>query len=59
LLGRINDPRTIAIISDVQILTVDVISDRPTNPLNTRIPHGDPNQVVVRIDDWLDLTGIV
>jgi hypothetical protein len=59
LLGRIDDPRSVTIIGNIQILTVDVISDRPSNPLGTGIPHGDPNQVVVRIDDWLDLTGIV
>ena len=59
LLGRIDDPGTIAIVSDAEILITFVVGNRTSNPLGARISSDDANALTIRLSNWLNGPGIV
>ena len=59
LLGRVNDPGTIAIVGDAEILITFVVGNRTSNPLSARVPSDDANALSIRFQDLLNGAGIV
>ncbi len=59
LFRRIDDPGTIAIVRDADVLTIVVIGNRTSNALGTRIASDDANGLTTWIQDRLNCAGIV
>jgi hypothetical protein len=59
LLGRVDDPGTIAIVGDAEILITFVVGNRTSNPLHTRVSSDDANALTIRLSNWLNGPGIV
>jgi hypothetical protein len=59
LLGWVDDPRSIAIVGDVEILTIAVNSDGTSDSLNTCVSGNDANGLFIWIDDLRDVSRIV
>jgi len=59
LLGRVDDPGTIAIVGDTEILTIVVIGNRTSNALGARVSSDDANALTIRFQDRLNGAGIV
>ena len=59
LFRRIDDPGTIAIVSDAEILPIVVIGNRTSNALGTRVASDDANGLTTWIQDWFNCAGIV
>lgn len=59
LLGRVDDPRAIAIVGDAEILTIVVVGNRTSNPLSARVTSDNANALSIRFQDRLNGAGIV
>jgi hypothetical protein len=59
LLGRVDDPGTIAIVGDAEILITFVVGNRTSNPLGARVSGDDANALTIRLSNWLNGPGIV
>ena len=59
LLGRVDDPGTIAIVGDAEILITFVVGNRTSNPLGARVSSDDANALIIRLSNWLNGPGIV
>jgi hypothetical protein len=59
LLGWVDDPGTIAIVGDAEILFTFVVGNRTSNPLGARVPSDDANALTIRLSNWLNGPGIV
>jgi hypothetical protein len=59
LFGRGDDPGTIAIVGDAEILFTFVVGNRTSNPLGTRVSSDDANDLTIRLSNWLNSPGIV
>ena len=59
LLGRVDDPGTIAIVGDAEILITFVVGNRTSNPLGARVSSDDANALTIRLSNWLNGPGIV
>lgn len=55
----VDDPRSIAIVGDVEILTIAVDINGPSNSLNTCVAGDDSNGMFIGINDLSDVPGIV
>ncbi len=49
LLGRVDDPGSIAIVGDAEILITFVVGNRTSNPLGTRVSSYDANAFTIRL----------
>ena len=54
LLGRVDDPGTIAIVGDAEILITFVVGNRTSNPLGARVPSDDSNALSIRLSNWFN-----
>ena len=54
LLGWVDDPGTIAIVGDAEILITFVVGNRTSNPLGARISSDDANALTIRLSNWLN-----
>jgi hypothetical protein len=59
LLGRVDDPGTIAIVGDAEILFTFVVGNRTSNPLGTRVASDNANALTIRLSNWFNGPGIV
>ena len=59
LLRRVDDPGTIAIVGDTEILITFVVGNRTSNPLGARVSSDDANALTIRLSNWLNGPGIV
>jgi hypothetical protein len=59
LLGRVDDPGTIAIVGDAEVLITFVIGNRTSNPLGARVASDNANVLTIRHSQWLNGPGIV
>ena len=59
LLGRVDDPGSIAIVGDAEILITFVVGNRTSNPLCARVSSDDANALTIRLSNWLNGPGIV
>ena len=59
LFGRVDDPGTIAIVGDAEILFTFVVGNWTSNPLGTRVSSDDANALTIRLSNWLNGPGIV
>ncbi len=59
LLRRVDDPGTIAIVGDAEILITFVVGNRTSNPLGARVSGDDANALTIRLSNWLNGPGIV
>lgn len=54
LLRRVDDPGTIAIVGDAEILITFVVGNRSSNPLGARVASDDANALAVRLSNWFN-----
>ena len=59
MLGWVDDPGTIAIVGDAEILITFVVGNRTSNPLGARVSSDDANALIIRLSNWLNGPGIV
>ena len=59
MFGRVDNPGTIAIVGDAEILFTFVVGNRTSNPLGTRVTSDDANALTVRFLNRLNGPGIV
>jgi hypothetical protein len=59
LFGRVDNPGTIAIVGDAEILFAFVVGNRTSNPLGARVSSDDANALTIRHSNWLNGPGIV
>jgi hypothetical protein len=59
LLGRVDDPGSIAIVGDAEVLFTFVVGNRTSNPLGTRVSSDDSNALTIRLSNWLNGPGFV
>jgi hypothetical protein len=59
LLGRVDDPGTIAIVGDAEILITFVVGNRTSNPLGARVASDNANALSIRFQDRLNGASIV
>ena len=59
LFGRVDNPGTIAIVGDAEILFAFVVGNRTSNPLHARVSSDDANALTIRFSNWLNSPGIV
>jgi hypothetical protein len=59
LFGRVDDPGTIAVVGDAEILTIVVVGDRTSNALGTRVASNDANALAIRLSNGFDSPRIV
>jgi len=59
LLWRVDDPGTIAIVGDAEILITFVVGNRTSNPLSARVASDNANALSIRFQDRLNGAGIV
>ena len=59
MLGRVDDPGTIAIVGYVEILITFVVGNRTSNALGARVSSDDANALSIRFQDRLNGAGIV
>jgi len=59
LFGRVDNPGTIAIVGDTEILFTFVVGNRTSNPLGARVSSDDTNALTIRLSNWLNGPGIV
>ena len=59
LLGRFDDPGTIAIVGYAEILITFVVGNRTSNPLGARVSSDDANALTVGLSNCLNGSGIV
>ena len=51
LLGRVDDPGSIAIVGDAEILITFVVGNRTSNPLCARVSSDDANALTIRLSN--------
>jgi hypothetical protein len=49
LLERVDDPGTIAIVGDAEVLITFVVGNRTSNPLGARVSSYDANALTIRL----------
>ncbi len=54
LLGRVDDPGSIAIVGDAEILITFVVGNRTSNALGARVASDDANALTVRLSNWFN-----
>ena len=59
LLGRVDDPGTIAIVGYVEILITFVVGNRTSNALGARVSSDDANALTIRLSNRINGPGIV
>ena len=59
LLGRVDDPGTIAIKGNAEILFTFVVGNRTSNPLGARVASDDSNALTIRFANWHNRARIV
>ena len=59
LLRRVDDPRTIAIVGDAEILITFVVGNRTSNALGARIASYDANALTIWLSNWLNSPRII
>ena len=59
LLGRVDDPGTIAIVGDAEVLITFVVGNRTSNPLGARVSSDDANALTIRLSNRINGPGIV
>jgi len=59
LLGWVDDPGTIAIVGDTEILFTFVVGNRTSNPLGARVSSDDANALTIRLSNRINGPGIV
>jgi len=59
LLGRVDDPGTIAIVRDAEILITFVVGNRTPNSLGARVSSDDANALTIRLSNRINGPGIV
>lgn len=59
MFGWIDNPRSVAIVSDVEILAIVILRHRATDTLNTRIACDDANRVTVRFKDGFNQSRVI
>ena len=59
LLRRVDDPGTIAIVGDAEILITFVVGNRTSNPLGARVASDNANTLSIRFQDRLNGASIV
>jgi hypothetical protein len=59
LLGRVDDPGSIAIVDDAEILITFVVGNRTSNPLCARVASDNANALTIRLSYGLNGTRIV
>ncbi len=59
LFRRIDDPGTIAIVRDAEILPIVIVGHRASNALGTWVASDDANGLTTWIQDWFNCAGIV
>ena len=59
LLGRVDDPGTIAIVGDAEVLITFVVGNRTSNPLSTWVASDNPNALTIWHSNCLNGPGIV
>ena len=59
LLGRVDDPGTIAIVGDAEILFTFVVGNRTSNSLGARVSGDDANALTIRLSNRINGPGIV
>ena len=59
MLGWIDNPGTIAIVGDTEILITFVVGNRTSNALGARVASDDANALTIRFSHWLNGTRIV
>jgi hypothetical protein len=59
LLGRVDDPGTIAIVGDTEILIAFVVGNRTSNTLGARVASDNANALSIRFQDLLNGASIV
>jgi hypothetical protein len=59
LLRRVDDPGTIAIVGDAEVLITFVVGNRTSNSLHARVASDDANALTIRLSNWLNGSGIV
>ena len=51
LLGWVDDPGTIAIVGDAEILITFVVGNRTSNPLGAQVSSDDANALTIRLSN--------
>lgn len=59
MLGWIDNPRSVAIVGDVEILAIVILSHRATDTLNTRVAGDNANRATVRFKDGFNQPRII
>lgn len=59
LFWRIDDPGTIAIVRDAEILPIVIVGHGASNALGTWVAGDDANGLTTWIQDWFNCAGIV
>jgi hypothetical protein len=59
LLRRVDDPGTIAIVGDAEVLITFVVGNRTSNPLSTWVASDNPNALTIWYSNCLNGPGIV
>ena len=59
LFGRVDDPGTIAIVGDTEILITFVVGNRTSNSLGARVSSDDANALTIRLSNRINGPGIV
>ncbi len=54
LLGWIDNPGTIAIVGDTEILTIVVVGNRTSNALGARVASDNANALSIRLSNWFN-----
>ena len=54
LLGRFDDPGTIAIVGYAEILITFVVGNRTSNSLGARVASDDANALAIRLSNWFN-----
>ena len=54
LLGRVDDPGSIAIVGDAEILITFVVGNRTSNALGARVASDDANALTIRLSNWFN-----
>ena len=54
MFGWIDNPGTIAIVGDTEILITFVVGNRTSNALGARVASDDANALAVRLSNWFN-----
>ncbi len=59
LFWRVDDPGTIAVVGDAEVLTIVVVGNRTSNALGTWVASDDANALTIRLSNGFYSPGIV